>query len=205
MIFINFAKSIIFLLLLKFFMILKKLFLGFALFAFMHTNAQSVEKPNRKSKVIGHDDVGSLMINSGLGVNSQEALPFYINTEFFFINELSFGVQLLSGGYKFVENGWSYKTTNLAVGGLLNYHINTLLNISYKWDFYIGGSAGFTLPTVFPDNWNAPSATNEGDKGLYYFGQAGVRYFIWEHLGLNAEAFYGNFKKGANFGLTIKF
>lgn len=183
---------------------MKKFLIPFLLMFSVVVNAQSVEKSGKKSKVIGHADKNSLLFNVGLGQNNIEKLPFYFNMEYFATNDLSLGWQIYTGGYRFAEATWKYKTTNFGTGLLVNYHLNTLLNVSYKWDFYVGATSGYNLASISPDDWNAPDATLKPDKGIYFCGQAGLRYYFGQNFGLNAEGYFGNMRSGANFGITFR-
>jgi outer membrane immunogenic protein len=145
------------------------------------------------------------MLGASVGKNNVESLPFYLNMDYFATDDLSFGYQMIFGGKSETINNWAYGTFNYSFGLTANYHLNTLLNISYKWDFYLGANGGYNLGTTTPKNWNAPDVNISSNDKFYAGGQLGARYYFTDVLGVNIEGVVGTFRSGGNIGITLKF
>ena len=169
----------------------------------MYSFGQSVEKEN-KSYVIPHDDDNAFLINVGVGKSDIEHLYVPFSIEYFANNDISVAVSMLMGFNTETANNWEYSIFNYSTGLNLNYHLNTLFNLSYKWDLYLGANGGYNINTVTPKDWNAP-AFNSDDNRLYGGGQIGIRYYITPVLGINAEGTLGTFRNGASLGISLHF
>lgn len=184
---------------------MKKQILLFLSLSFLSISSfgQSIEK--RKSKTIGHDDAGAFLLNFGAGKNNLESFSTYMTMEFFVSDDISIGIPMIMGFQKETINNWKYSTLNYSFGLNANYHLNRLLNISYKWDLYLGANGGYNLGTVTPDDWNAPETSIDGTTKFYGGGQIGLRYYFTPVFGLNAEGTFGSLRSGANLGITLHF
>jgi hypothetical protein len=183
---------------------MKKIILFALLATTFSSYGQSIQK-SKKSSVIGHDDENSFMISLGTGANNVESIPFYLNMDYFATNDLSFGYQMIFGGQSETINNWKYGTINYSFGLTANYHLNTLFNISYNWDLYLGANGGYNLGTTTPKDWNAPDVNISSKSKFYGGGQIGLRYYVTNVLSLNVEGTAGSFRSGVYAGISLKF
>lgn len=184
---------------------MKKTFLFILSAIAFNSYGQSIQKA-KKSKTIGHDDAHSFMLGVGLGTNNIETLPFYMNMDYFATNDFSLGYQMILGSHTESVNNWDYQNFNYSFGLTANYHLNTLLNISYAWDFYIGANGGYNIGEIAsPKDWNAPDIKFGSNSKFYGGGQVGARYYFTEILSVNLEGTVGSFRSGGNIGLTLQF
>lgn len=140
---------------------------------------------------------GGAQLNAGVGL-SNWGIPLYIGLDFGIHKDVTFGFEASFRSYNDRYNDYKYKHSIIGISGNFNYHFNSLLNISPKWDVYAGLNLGFYY-------WNSPNNYyGEHYSGLGLGGQIGVRYFLTNNVGLNLEFGGGNAFSQGKFGITIK-
>lgn len=140
---------------------------------------------------------GRSQLNLGVGF-SDWGTPFYIGLDFSVHQDITIGGEF---SYRSYNENWKkeyYHHNVMGFSGNGNYHFNSLLNITQKWDLYAGLNLGFFV-------WSSPN-DYYGDhaSGLGLGAQIGARYFLTQKIGLNLEFGGGNAFSGGKFGLTIK-
>lgn len=142
-------------------------------------------------------------INAGSMNLFRSVFPFYGSLDYGLSDDFSAGLRL---EYNQKEKEFWNSTYKNHFGISLNgnYHFNSLLKISDKWDLYAGVSL-----TYKKINYDDRLYTGyRPDEELNFDPQIGVRYFITKRIGLNAEITGGDDYKlgGGNLrlGLTFK-
>lgn len=140
---------------------------------------------------------GGNQINVGVGF-SGKGIPVYIGLDHGIGKDFTLGAEVSYRKYNEDWNKNKYDHSVMGFSGNLNYHFNTLLNISHQWDVYVGPNIGFYV-------WNSPN-DYEGreSSGLGIGAQLGFRYFLSDKVALNLEFGGGNAFSGGKFGLTFK-
>jgi len=141
--------------------------------------------------------VGRAQLNAGLGF-SDWGVPVYLGLDYGVHKDVTLGGELSFRSYRdnFNNNGYSHSI--LGISGNGNYHFNSALNISEKFDFYAGLNLGFyvwTSSADYPGNHNS---------GLALGLQVGGRYYFTQNVGLNLEFGGGSAFSGGKIGLTFK-
>jgi len=144
-----------------------------------------------------HESDGSSQLNVGLGM-SEMGTPFYIGFDHSIMNDVTLGAEF---SYRSYRESWQsnyYNHNIMGFSGNGNYHFNSLLGMSRRWDLYAGLNLGFFA-------WSSPDSyggSNSSSLGLG--GQFGGRCYLTHRLGLNLEYGGGNAFSGGKIGLTIK-
>jgi len=142
-----------------------------------------------------HD--GGSQLNVGVGF-SDIGTPFYIGLDFGVAPDITLGGEFSYRGYRENWNNNYYDHNIMGFSGNGNYHFNTLLGISPRWDFYAGLNVGFYV-------WNSPDTYNGSySSGLGLGGQVGGRCYLTNKVALNLEFGGGNAFSGGKLGLTVK-
>lgn len=129
--------------------------------------------------------VGTSQLNVGVGL-SNSGIPLYIGFDKSFARDFTFGAELSYRGYneKWNDRYWDHDI--FGISGNINYHFNSLLGISPRWDVYAGLNAGVYI-------WTSPiDYYGNRTTGLGLGGQVGVRYYFTNKVGLNLEYGGGN-------------
>lgn len=142
--------------------------------------------------------VGSSQLNFGVGL-SEWGVPLYVGLDYSADKDITVGGEFSFRGY---EENWKkkyYRRSIIGISGNVNYHFNSLLHISRKWDFYAGLNLGFYA-------WSSPPLDYDGNhaSGLGLGLQVGGRYYFSNKVGINLELGTGNAFSGGKFGLSIK-
>lgn len=141
--------------------------------------------------------VGKTQLNAGLGF-SDYGVPVYIGLDYGVHKDITIGGELSFRSYSDNYNGTGYDHGIMGISGNGNYHFNSLLNISEKFDFYAGLNLGFyawTSSSDYPGNHNS---------GVGLGMQVGGRYYFSQKVGINLELGGGNSVSGGKFGVTFK-
>jgi len=142
-----------------------------------------------------HD--GGSQLNVGVGF-SDIGTPFYIGLDFGVAPDITLGGEFSYRSYRENWNNNYYDHNIMGFSGNGNYHFNTLLGISPRWDFYAGLNVGFYV-------WNSPDTYNGSySSGLGLGGQVGGRCYLTNKVALNLEFSGGNAFSGGKLGLTVK-
>jgi outer membrane immunogenic protein len=139
---------------------------------------------------------GGAQLNAGVGFSSW-GTPVYIGADFGVHPDITIGPKFSYRNYNYNASGvnWDQSLTVLAFNG--NYHFNTLLKMSSKWNFYAGVTLGYYV-------WSSNDFTGAQASGIGFDGQIGGRYFFSNNFGINLE-FGGGTATGGNLGITYKF
>lgn len=143
-------------------------------------------------------------INAGIGFTSGWGIPLYGGFDYGITDDITVGLQ---ASYASRTNNFGtsdVKGTWFGLGANGNYHFNNLLDIPNKWDVY----AGLTL-AYNSFSWDYPKSLDDKfrtgpSSGVGLAGQAGVRYFFSDTIGVNLEFGGGNIAAGGKAGITFK-
>ena len=141
--------------------------------------------------------VGKAQLNAGLGISGW-GVPVYLGLDFGVARDFTLGGELSFRSYREDYNGVGYGHNILGVSANGNYHFNTVLNMTNKWDFYAGLNLGFyswTSSSDYPGNRTS---------GVGLGAQVGGRYYFTNRTGFNLELGGGNAFSGGKVGLTFK-
>src|SRR5258706_3114902 len=86
--------------------------------------------------------VGKAQLNAGFGFSGW-GVPVYLGLDFGVAKDFTLGGELSFRSYRDDYNGVGYGHSILGVSVNGNYHFNTVLNMTSKWDFYAGLNLGF--------------------------------------------------------------
>lgn len=141
--------------------------------------------------------VGRAQLNAGLGF-SDWGIPVYVGLDFGVARDFTLGGELSFRSYRDNYNGVGYGHNILGISANGNYHFNTVLNMTSKWDVYAGLNLGFY-------SW-ASSSDYPGNhtSGLGLGAQVGGRYYFTKKVGLNLELGGGNAFSSGKIGMTFK-
>ncbi len=144
--------------------------------------------------------VGSSQLNVGVGL-SEWGIPIYGGLDFCVDKDITLGAELSFRSYNEGNDHWKnkyYRSSIIGISGNFNYHFNSALKISRKYDLYAGLNLGFYT-------WSSPVGY-EGNhtSGIGLGVQVGARYYFSNKVGLNLELGTGNAFSGGKFGLSIK-
>ena len=145
--------------------------------------------------------VGNSQLNIGVGL-SEWGIPIYGGIDYCVEKDITLGAELSFRSYNERNNNWKkkdyYRSTIIGISGNFNYHFNSALKISRKYDLYAGLNLGFYT-------WSTPDGY-EGDhtSGIGLGVQIGARYYFSNKVGINLELGTGNAFSGGKFGLSIK-
>jgi len=140
---------------------------------------------------------GRSQFNVGVGL-SDAGVPFYLGVDYGVLEDVTLGGEFSYRSYRENWNNYYYNHNIMGFSGNGNYHFNSLLNISPKFDFYAGLNLGFYVWTS-PDNYNGSNTS-----GLGLGGQVGGRVYLSHKVALNLEFGGGNAFSGGKLGLTFK-
>lgn len=136
-------------------------------------------------------------LNAGFGISGW-GVPVYLGLDYGAAKDFTIGGELSFRSYSDNYSGLGYSHNIMGISGNGNYHFNSLLNLSEKFDFYAGLSLGYyawTSPSDYPGNHTS---------GLGLSAQVGGRYYFSRRVGLNLELGGGNVFSGGKIGLTFK-
>ena len=135
-------------------------------------------------------------INAGVGLSGW-GVPFYVGLDHYITHDISLGGEFSYRGYNEHYQSYYYNHNIIGISGNLNYHLNSLLNIPSRWDFYLGPNIGFY-------SWTSPDGyTGNHSSGLGLGGQVGARYYFTNKVGINLEFGGGNAFAGGKLGLSF--
>ena len=135
-------------------------------------------------------------INAGVGLSGW-GVPFYVGLDHYITHDISLGGEFSYRGYNEHYQSYYYNHNIIGISGNLNYHLNSLLNIPNRWDFYLGPNIGFY-------SWTSPDGyTGNHSSGLGLGGQVGARYYFTNKVGINLEFGGGNAFAGGKLGLSF--
>jgi hypothetical protein len=141
--------------------------------------------------------VGNTQLNVGLGL-SNWGVPFYIGLDYSVHKDITIGAEFSYRGYHERWDSKYYDHSIMGFSGNGNYHFNSLLDISQRWDFYAGLNLGFYV-------WSSPNDYyGKHNSGLGFGSQIGGRYYFTDKVGLNLEFGGGNAFSGGKIGLSVK-
>lgn len=143
-----------------------------------------------------HSD-GRTQLNVGVGM-SDWGVPLYVGFDSYISNDVTLGAEFSYRSYRDDYQSVSYHHNIMGFSGNANYHFNSLLELSDKWDLYAGVNLGF-YSWSSPDNYGG-----HNNSGLGLGGQFGGRVYLTNRLGLNLEFGGGNAFSGGKLGVTIK-
>jgi hypothetical protein len=126
-------------------------------------------------------DKGQIQLNAGIGASSSNMLPFYAGLDYGVYKDITVGGTIVS-----------YSQTLVAITANGNYHFNSILDISTKWDLYAGLGIGYNI-------WSGSASEFAINV------QIGARYYFTKKFGINVE--YGGgyiFTTGAKIGVSLK-
>lgn len=165
---------------------MKNLFLAFILLLFAGSSFGQSPLP-----------VGRTQINLGVGLSGW-GVPFYLGLDYSVHKDITIGAEFSYRNYREHWNDNFYHHDIMGFSGNGNYHFNSLLHMSQKFDFYAGLNIGFYV-------WSSPHPYyGNHNSGLGLGGQIGFRAFLSNRVALNLEFGGGNAFNGGKFGLTIK-
>lgn len=140
---------------------------------------------------------GTSQLNVGLGL-SDSGIPIYIGFDHSIARDVTIGAE---ASYRAYNENWdnSYYNHNiLGLSGNANYHFNSLLGISPRWDLYAGANVGFYI-------WTSPDGyTGNHSSTLGLGAQIGTRYYFSNSFGINLEFGGGNAFNGGKLGLSFR-
>lgn len=140
---------------------------------------------------------GGAQFNAGVGLSSW-GIPVYAGFDFGVHKDITIGAEVSFRTYDDRYKDYRYNHTILGISGNINYHFNSLLNISTKWDFYAGVNVGFYY-------WDSPkNYYGQHYSGLGLGAQIGGRYYFTDRLGINLEFGGGNAFSGGKLGISVK-
>jgi outer membrane immunogenic protein len=141
--------------------------------------------------------IGTSQLNAGLGL-SNTGIPIYIGFDHSIARDITIGAE---ASYRAYNENWenSYYNHNiLGLSGNANYHFNSLLGISSRWDLYAGANLGFYV-------WTSPDGyTGNHGLNLDLGAQVGTRYYFTNSFGVNLEFGSGNAFTGGKLGLSFR-
>ncbi|GHN03104.1 hypothetical protein WSM22_45930 [Cytophagales bacterium WSM2-2] len=141
--------------------------------------------------------VGRAQLNAGLGF-SDWGVPVYVGLDYGVHQDVTLGGELSFRSYRDNYNGSGFNHNIIGISGNGNYHFNSALNISEKFDFYAGLNLGFYV-------WSSSADyTGNHSSGLSLGAQVGGRYYFSQKVGLNLEFGGGSAFSGGKVGLTFK-
>ncbi len=166
---------------------MKNLFLALAVLVLSSTCIQAQNPLN----------VGSSQLNIGVGL-SEWGIPIYAGVDYCADKDFTVGGEVSFRGYNENYKKRNYHHSIIGISANGNYHFNSLLRISRKYDLYAGLNLGFYT-------WSSPN-DYEGDhhSGIGLGIQIGGRYYFSNTVGINLEVGTGNAFSGGKFGLSIK-
>ena len=144
---------------------------------------------------------GSSQLNIGVGL-SEWGIPIYGGIDYCVEKDITIGAELSYRSYNEGNDYWKknkyYRSSIIGFSGNFNYHFNSALKISRKYDLYAGLNLGFY-------SWSTPDGY-EGShtSGIGLGAQVGARYYFSNTVGINLELGTGNAFSGGKFGLSIK-
>lgn len=139
---------------------------------------------------------GGKQINAGVGLSGW-GIPIYAGIDFGVHKDVTVGGQVAFRRYKERWNDFDYKHSIIGISGNGNYHFNSLLKLSEKWDLYAGLNLGFNI-------WISDKAYNgSGASSLDLGLQVGGRFNFTEKFGLNLEFAGGLSTFGGKLGVTF--
>jgi hypothetical protein len=146
-------------------------------------------------------------LNLGLGIGyygyvGRTSPAVHANYEFNVVPSFTLAPFITVYSYEKTHKGYYYRQTVIPIGVKGTYYFDRLLNAGSRWDFYVAGSAGFTLRTT---RWDEGYT---GDRNLVYpFGgiyldaHLGVEYHASQKLGIFLDLSTGL----STLGLAIHF
>jgi outer membrane immunogenic protein len=140
---------------------------------------------------------GQTQFNAGIGF-SNWGVPIYAGLDFGAGRDVTIGGELSYNSYRehFQDNHYNHSI--FGVGGNVNYHFNTILNIPSDWDLYAGLNLGYYI-------WDSPSDyPGDHNSGIGLGAQIGGRYYFSENAGFNLELGGSSAFSGGKFGISIK-
>ncbi len=140
---------------------------------------------------------GRSQINAGVGLSSW-GVPVYVGFDYGAGKDVTIGAEVSHRSYRENWRNDKYRHSITGISANVNYHFNSVLDISRDWDFYAGLNLGFYA-------WSSPNGYNGDDFGGLGLGaQIGGRYFFSNKAGINLEFGGGNAFSGGKIGLTFK-
>jgi len=140
---------------------------------------------------------GQKQLNVGVG-SSSWGVPLYLGLDYCVYKDITVGGEL---SYRYYTDHYlndRYYHSIIGIAGNGNYHLNDILGLPSRWDFYAGLNLGFYI-------WNSPSDyQGSQSSGLGLGAQIGGRYYINNKIGINLEFGSGNAFSGGKLGVTIK-
>ncbi|MBN2893871.1 MAG: hypothetical protein JXL97_18525 [Bacteroidales bacterium] len=140
--------------------------------------------------------IGKTQLNFGVGLSSW-GIPFYVGIDYSVHPDITIGGEL---SYRSYHEKWKdkyYYHNVMGFSGNGNYHFNSLLNLSQRWDFYAGLNLGFYI-------WLSPNDYyGDYNSGLGLGAQIGGRFYLSKKVALNLEIGGGNAFSGGKFGLSV--
>ncbi len=122
---------------------------------------------------------GHLQFNGG----TDQIFAYNYSADYAFHNDLTLGFEFISRKSKVVISLFEVADVQqFVVRGKvlnLNYHMNTIWDMTDNWDIYIGPNYGYYEVVKGYDMWTFPHSK--------LGGQLGMRYFVFRSLGLNVE------------------
>ncbi|MDW7692620.1 hypothetical protein R9C00_12205 [Flammeovirgaceae bacterium SG7u.111] len=147
---------------------------------------------------------GAKMLSAGVGATGW-GIPVYVRYEQAIVENVTIGGSLSYQSYSEKYSGGKWRHTIFGVSGRGSYHFNELFSAAEEWDFYAGGSLGFYSWDTKWDDASSPTFdyNGSGSGGMSIGAHVGVRYFLNEKIGLNAEVGGGTVLAGATVGVTF--
>ncbi|MDX9747358.1 MAG: outer membrane beta-barrel protein [Paludibacter sp.] len=141
--------------------------------------------------------VGTSQLNLGVGL-STSGIPVYIGFDHGITRNITLGAEASFRAYRENWHDNYYNHNIIGISGNANYHFNSLLGISPRWDLYAGPNLGFYI-------WSSPDGyVGDRSSGLGFGGQIGTRYYFSNRAGINLEFGGGNAFSGGKLGLTFR-
>lgn len=140
---------------------------------------------------------GNTQLNLGLGFSGW-GVPVIAGLDFGLSNNFTMGIEGSYRSYNYGYVGSDYKFSVIGIGVNANYHFNELLNLPEKLDIYGGATLGYFIFSK-PSGYGGSSLSTIG-----LGGQAGLRYFFTNTVGVQIEFGGGSATSGGKIGATIK-
>ncbi|MEX2597843.1 MAG: outer membrane beta-barrel protein [Salibacteraceae bacterium] len=164
---------------------------------FSLTSAALAQNETQSTRGVSPIAKGQAQLNLGLGF-SNWGLPVYLGFDYGVHKDVTLGAELSFRSYNERFDNQRYNHSVFGISGNVNYHFNSLLNISPKWDLYAGLNIGFY-------HWNSSNNyPGRYNSGLGLGLQVGGRYYFTDRFGLNLEIGGGNAFSGGKLGISLK-
>jgi hypothetical protein len=128
-------------------------------------------------------DKGQIQLNAGIGSSFTNLIPFYVGLDYGIYKDITLGGNIVYG----TETDNEFNQTLIGITANANYHFNSILDISNKWDIYTGLDLGYNIWSISLKSSYYDIKVNANVSAFVIGVQVGARYYFTNKFRVNIE------------------